>query len=94
MQAAQFQEIQGIQLLSMHKPASPEGHYFSEGEFFFRELTGENPNAFRTLTFPGHLGVFFTRETEATRAVMIRRTLITNLFIQLPLQRLHRDCSR
>ena len=47
MEAASFQEIQGIWLLSMHKSASPEGHNFSEGEFLFQELTGENPAAGR-----------------------------------------------
>ena len=43
MQIASFQGIQGIRLLSLHKPASPEGHNFCEGEFLFQELTGENP---------------------------------------------------
>ena len=40
IQGAYFQEIRGIQLLSMHKPASLEDQYFREGEFLFDELTG------------------------------------------------------
>ena len=47
IQGAYFQEIPGIQLLSMHKPANLEDHYFSEGEFLFNELTG----AFKHPTF-------------------------------------------
>ena len=43
MHTASFQEIQGIRLLSLHKPATPEGHNFCEGEFLFQELTGDKP---------------------------------------------------
>ena len=62
MQTASFQEIQGIQLLSLHKPASPEGHNFCEGEFLFQELTGENPEPFCFQHY-SHVGIFFIQKT-------------------------------
>ena len=54
----------------MHKPASPEGHNFSEGEFLFQELTGDNPQAFLLPTFQLSLYVKVIEQSHHDKLVL------------------------
>jgi hypothetical protein len=54
----------------MHKPGSPEGHNFCEGEFLFQELTGGNPQTFLPLTFQSSLSLKLIEQSHHDKLVL------------------------